>query len=176
MDFCEKLNAMGKAPEGWRFSLPTETQWEYAARGGNRSRGFRYSGSDDPDEVAWYDNKGDFSLSCHHHLVGCKTPNELGLHDMSGNISEWCLDDWQEDSSKLEAEFVRDNDMDAAERAVRGGNFGSIAIGCRVANRSCFPSGERERSSTIGFRVALVPESYRNDLSASLQPSPSATP
>ena len=173
MDFCEKLNAMGKAPEGWRFSLPTETQWEFAARGGNRSRGFRFSGSDDPDEVAWYDTTGDF-LDWHLHPVGGKTPNELGIYDMSGNVWEWCLDDWQKDSSKLEAEFVRGNDKDATERAKRGGCFTNHDLPCRVANRNSYPSGEENLDT--GFRVALVPESYRNDLSASLQPSPSATP
>ena len=151
MEFCEKLNDSGKAPRGWKFTLPTETQWEYAARGGNRSRGFKYSGSNDIDEVAWSDdNSGDKT-----HPVGKKKSNELGLFDMSGNVWEWCLDNWNSDSSKLTAEFTRGNDRSGSLRVRRGGSWCFDAEGCRSASR--FNDVPGYRISVLGFRVALVP-------------------
>ena len=154
MDFCEKLNAMGKAPDGWKFTLPTETQWEYAARGGNKSKGFKYSGSNSLDEVAWYmDN------SCGEmHPVGRKKANELGLCDMVANMWEWCLDDWNDDSSRQKAEFSRGNDRNGSMRVRRGACFGSAGKYCRPGERAGSNPGSRGRD--LGFRVALVPESY----------------
>ena len=155
MKFCEKLNAKGKAPRGWKFTLPTETQWEFAARGGNKSLGYLYSGSDDPDEVAWYGAEDHFPV---YHPVGRKKANELGLYDMSGNVWEWCLDDWVEDSSKLQAEFSRGNDR-GGERAKRGGDLNNNAAYCRSANRDHVGAAFM---SDIGFRLALVPETPKN--------------
>jgi formylglycine-generating enzyme required for sulfatase activity len=74
--------------EGYR--LPTEAEWEYAAKGGNKSNGYKYSGSNNPDDVAWY---GEFFITGTAHEVGTKQPNELGIYDMSGNVSEWCNDE-----------------------------------------------------------------------------------
>ena len=106
-EFILKLNQM----TGKNFRMPTEAEWEYAARGGNKSKGYRYAGSDDIDKVAWYvRNSGDKYLKGspqdnpffyeekvipnHNrpHLVKSKAPNELGLYDMSGNVAEWCSD------------------------------------------------------------------------------------
>lgn len=82
--FIEQLNKL----TGKKYGLPTEAQWEYAARGGNKSNGYKYSGSDDVDEVAWViENSG-----MHINRVKSKLPNELGLYDMSGNMEEWCQD------------------------------------------------------------------------------------
>ena len=133
MEFCEKLNDYGYAPRGYKFSLPTEAQWEFAARGGNKSKGYEYSGSTDINEVAWYDdNSGDKT-----HDVGTKKPNELGLYDMSGNVWEWCLD------------------ANGSLRVLRGGSWGINAYGCRVALRGYnFPD---DWYSSGGFRLALVP-------------------
>ena len=170
MEFCEKLNDSGKAPRGWKFTLPTETQWEYAARGGNRSRGYKYSGSDKADEVAWYyENSGDSRLDdsswsfskldsnhCKTHPVGKKKANELDLYDMSGNVWEWCLDDWNSDSSKLTAEFTRGNDRSGSGRVIRGGSWFNRAEVCRSADREDFDVPGR-RGHFLGFRVALVP-------------------
>ena len=154
MSFCEKLNAMGTAPSGWRFTLPTETQWEYAARGGNKSKGYKYSGSRTLDEVAWYyENSGSKT-----HPVAQKKANELGLYDMSGNVYEWCLDDWNGDSSKQRAEFTRGNDQGGSERVRRGGGWYFSARFCRSAYRVSLDPGLRNYG--LGFRVALVPESY----------------
>ena len=172
MAFCEKLNSTGKAPSGWKFTLPTETQWEYAARGGKKSKGYKYSGSDKADEVAWYyENSGnsrlddsswdDVKLDSNHsktHPVGQKKANELGLYDMSGNVYEWCLDDKQDRSDKLKAEFTRGNDSGGSYRGFRGGGWFSIIRDCRsghMISNACF-----YRYRDLGFRVALVPESY----------------
>ena len=158
MEFCEKLNELKFAPEGWRFTLPTETQWEYAARGGNRSKGYRFSGSDTADEVAWCDDKFDSEIGT--HPVGRKKPNELGLYDMSGNVCEWCLDDWLEDSSELKPEFVRGNDSSKELRAVRGGGWVWTASSCRSGARMDGDPNLSRLLNDLGFRVALVPESY----------------
>ena len=159
MEFCGKLNNMGKAPNGWKFTLPTETQWEYAARGGNRSKGYKYSGSDNVDVVAWYeDNAGWAVRGDVMSPVGRKKPNELGLYDMSGNVWEWRLDDWQDKSDKLTAEFTRGNNQGDSVRVYRGGGWSSIARYCRSAFR--YYGGPGDRSRNLGFRVALVPEKY----------------
>ena len=150
MSFCEKMNQY--APRGWKFTLPTETQWVFAACGGNRSRGYKYSGSDNPNEVGWdISNSGGTT-----HEVGGKAPNELGLYDMSGNVWEWCLDNWESRTNNTSAEFDRSySDSDGSIRVGRGGSCGEFAFGCRSANRySCSP-GDRFRN--LGFRLALVP-------------------
>ncbi len=159
MEFCEKLNGMEKAPKGWKFTLPTETQWEYAARGGDKSKGYKYSGSNNLDDVVAFYAEDAFEREEGSPMpVGQKKPNELGLYDMSGNVSEWCLDDYIDDSSKLKAEFTRGNDKDQKERVLRGG-------GC-YSDLKYFRSKSRDKDDsdsggmTIGFRVALVPVSY----------------
>ena len=174
MAFCQKLNEAGIVPKRWIFTLPTETQWEYAARGGDRSRRYKYSGSNNADEVAWYyENSGDYRLDdsdypakliSNHpktHPVGKKKANELGLCDMSGNVCEWCLDDWQEDSSKLIPEFTRRTKegnmvLNREKRAIRGGCYVWPASYCRSMNRGD-SRNPHERVWYIGFRPALVP-------------------
>ena len=150
MEFCEKLNTMGKAPRNWRFTLPTETQWEYAARGGRKSLRRKYSGSDNLDEVAWHkDNSGGRT----HPVAGMK-PNELGLYDMTGNVWEWCLDDYNGDNSRAVPEFARGNDNNNSRRVIRGGCWNGDSLFCRSAIRSNVKSDYR--LSSVGFRLALV--------------------
>lgn len=95
-EFISKLNAL----TGMTFRLPTEAEWEYAARGGNKSKGYDYAGSAKIDDVAWYWSKSAaiksaVSGNAYSHPVGGKQPNELGLYDMSGNAYEWCADWWE---------------------------------------------------------------------------------
>lgn len=86
-EFIQKLNKM----TGKTYRLPSEAEWEWAARGGRMSKGYIYAGSNDLDEVAWYEDN-----SAKTHPVGQKKPNELGLYDMNGNVCEWCEDDWHD--------------------------------------------------------------------------------
>ncbi len=149
MAFCKKLNDAGLAPAGWHFDLPTEAQWEYAARGGNgnRSQGFRYSGGDKLDEVAWHHNNSNGET----HPVGKKKPNELGLFDMSGNAWEWCSD-WYGAYGGDATDPV--GPKSGEDRVRRGGSWDSGASICRVA----FRGGDvpTSRDGLLGFRVALV--------------------
>ena len=150
MKFCEKMNQY--APSGWRFTLPTETQWEFAARGGNKSKGYKYSGSNNLDRVGWYGGNSGSTT----HPVGEKQENELGLYDMSGNVWEWCLDNWQDKSNNTRAEFVRAySDTDGSDRVYRGGSWSGNARNCRSAYRGSWGPGIR--FSYLGFRLALVP-------------------
>ena len=128
------------------YRLPTEAQWEYAAKGGNGSPGsYTYSGSDDPDEVAWYSGNSN-SMT---HEVGLKQPNGLGLYDMSGNVWEWCWD-WYDSYTGEDKE----DPMGASSgsyRVVRGGDWYSSAEDVRSANRNSY--NPNDRSNSLGFRL-----------------------
>ncbi|MCR4574131.1 MAG: SUMF1/EgtB/PvdO family nonheme iron enzyme [Lentisphaeria bacterium] len=180
MAFCRKLTELersaGRIPSGYEYSLPTEAQWEYAARGGNKSKGYEYSGGDNLGEVGWYyENSGRERLDdnnwkaenldkldkngCSTHPVRQKNPNELGLYDMSGNVWEWCRDscEWKD---RVVTDTYRDGVVDpwcrsGSDRVSRGGAWGSNARLCRSANRcSDDPSGSY---CDYGFRLALAP-------------------
>ncbi|WP_251623673.1 SUMF1/EgtB/PvdO family nonheme iron enzyme [Odoribacter lunatus] len=143
--FCEKLSQL----TGKKYALPTEAQWEYAARGGNKSKGYKYSGSNTIGNVAWYyNNTGNYT-----YPVGTKQSNELGIYDMSGNVWEWC-NDWY-DSYSSDAQTDPTGPETGSSRVLRGGSWSSYAGGCRVSYRSSYyPS---YCNYYYGFRVVLLP-------------------
>lgn len=142
--FIQKLNQL----TGQTFSLPTEAQWEFAARGGNMSKGYKYSGSNNLNSVAWYiDNS-----SSKTHPVAQKQPNELGLYDMSGNVWEWCQDRYGDYSSSSQRNPM--GPSSGSIRVFRGGGWYFIAKRCRVSSRYRYYSDYRE--SGLGLRLALV--------------------
>jgi len=142
--FNSILNDSENLPVGYRYDLPTEAQWEYACRVRDKCS---YSGGN-LDEVAWHYNNS-FGQT---HEVGQKNPNAWGPHDMHGNFYEWCSD-WYEDTLKGGADPA--GPSSGGGRVLRGGSWLYDASGCRTANRSWAPSGNRVRD--LGFRPALVP-------------------
>ena len=142
-DFISKLNAM----TGKRFRLPTEAEWEYAARGGKKSQGYQYSGSNTIDNVAWYhDNSGSKT-----HAVGTKQPNELGIYDMTGNVSEWCQDRYGDYSGVPQTNPT--GSVDGKFRVNRGGSWMFFARFCRSSFHSSNSSDDREEY--LGLRLVL---------------------
>ena len=150
-EFVRRLNQQ----TGLQFRLPTEAEWEYAARGGNKSRGYQYSGSNNLNDVAWYDKNsydmGRSSPDFGPHPVGQKSPNELGLYDMSGNVWEWCQDLYGSYSAGSQTNPT--GPSSGSSRVCRGGSWYFIARSCRVAIRN-FNSPDTQRDY-LGFRLAL---------------------
>lgn len=142
-EFIRKLNSM----TGQNFRLPTEAEWEFACRGGNNSRGYKYSGSNNLGSVAWYDgNSGNKT-----HPVGTKAPNELGIYDMSGNVWEWCAD-WYGDYSSG-AQTNPTGPYGGSNRVYRGGSWNYDVGRCRSSNRDFYYPWIRD--IILGLRLAL---------------------
>ncbi|MDD7439841.1 formylglycine-generating enzyme family protein [Prevotellamassilia timonensis] len=141
--FINRLNSY----TGRNFRLPTEAEWEFAARGGNYSRHYKYSGSNYISDVAWYDGNS----SNRTHPVGTKQANELGLYDMSGNVWEWCSDWYGSYSSYSQNDPTGPNS--GSHRVNRGGCWISIASYCRSSRRSGSTPGSRVYG--LGLRLVL---------------------
>ena len=132
---------------GTAVGLPTEAEWEYAARGGQKSRGFKFSGSNDPDAVAWYCLNADGNT----HPVGQKQPNELGLYDMSGNVYEWCLD-WYDPTYYSRSPYKNPTGPSSGFfRVVRGGAWSNCEEELRVSIRTL--GRMKTTNSAFGFRI-----------------------
>ncbi len=156
MAFCKKLTeqerSSGRLPAGYAYRLPTEAEWEYAARGGPKSQGYKYAGSSDLNEVGWYAGNSWGKT----HPVGQKKPNELGLYDMPGNVWEWCLDWYDSGYYGKSAPVDPVNTAKTAVRVLRGNCWGSAGHDCRPANR--YRGRPGLTSYGTGFRVCLAPD------------------
>ena len=159
IDFCKKISQK----IGRKVRLPTEAEWEYAAKGGKQSKGYEYAGSDNLDSRGWYDE--DMVLRIFGgktHPVGQKKANELSIYDMSGNVREWCLDEWQNANYRDKPDRLKINgnepwgEVNTAKNycfphLIRGGCWFLGAEQCRLAFRDM---GDADcRINTIGFRV-----------------------
>jgi len=141
--FCEWMTRT----TGKTYRLPTEAEWEYAARGGSKSKGYKYSGSNDLDAVGWYGGNS----SRKTHPVAQKQPNELGLYDMSGNVWEWCADWYGDYSSSPQTDPQGSNS--GKFRVLRGGGWHYSVSNCRVAYR--FKHYPDLKYNNLGFRLVL---------------------
>lgn len=148
--FMNKLNGLvsGKIPGDMHFCFPTEAEWEFAARGGNASSGFRFSGSNNADEVAWHSNNSSGKMQ----IAKSKRPNELKLYNMSGNVWEWCHDSYEKYPRTPQANPCVEGDV-GSQRVVRGGSWGSHYDDCSVTVRyDCYPD---RRDCYLGLRLVL---------------------
>ena len=144
-EFLSRLNSL----TGMTFRLPTEAEWEYAARGGKKSRHYKYSGSNNIFDVAWHEiNSGDRT-----HVVGTKSPNELGIYDMSGNMYEFCSDCYG--GYSVGAQTNPQGPSSGSGRVLRGGSWYDLAWNCRVSNRQGFDPDFGYVDG--GLRLVLVP-------------------
>jgi len=146
-EFIARLNAL----TGMTFRLPTEAEWEYAARGGNRSRGYQYSGGNDVNAVAWwgYDNGGNSDYGTNR--VAQKLPNELGIYDMSGNVWEWCQD-WYR-GYNAEPQTNPTGPSSGQYRIYRGGSWNNDSKFSRISFR--FNNHPEVKLTSVGLRLAL---------------------
>jgi len=142
-DFIDKLNVI----TGKNYRLPTEAEWEYAARGGSKSKGYKYSGCDDINDVAWYIDNNEKKP----HPVGTKKPNELGIYDMSGSVFEWCSDLFGDYTA--EPQINPQGTASGLCHVLRGGAYDTKKQLCRVSTR--FYYCPNERYFIMGFRLVL---------------------
>lgn len=140
--FIQKLNQL----TGKQFRLPTEAEWEYAARGGRKSRGYKYAGGNNIGSVAWYDDNSGNEM----HPVATKQANELGIYDMSGNVWEWCSDWYGDYTSSSQSD--PQGPSSGSDRVGRGGGYFSRVRFCRVSSRNYITPGDRDND--FGLRLS----------------------
>ena len=143
-EFLTRLNAQTAS----QYRLPTEAEWEYAARGGAKTKGYRFAGGDDLDLVAWHDG----NAAGAPHPIGIKMPNELGLHDMSGNVCEWCQDKWHGNYKNAPIDGVSWIQGGEAGRVFRGGCWNRLYLRCDINAR--YWDYSHSRFDNVGFRLA----------------------
>lgn len=143
MTFIEKLNLM----TGEKYRLPSEAEWEFAARGGILSESFKYSGSDISNNVAWSNS----NAGKRTHIVGCKMPNELGIFDMSGNVWEWCADWYSESYYTVSPEQNPLGPQIGSQRIIRGGSWFHDSFGLNSTDRKAI--NPEWRLGFVGFRL-----------------------
>ena len=148
MAFCQKLSEM----TGRTFTLPSEAQWDYAARGGHKASAEQtvFSGSDNLDEVGWYMDNADETT----HEVATRKPNALGVYDMTGNVWEWCRDFW---CDNFGSDPVTDPEgpSDGTKHVDRGGSWNKVASHCRLSFR--YGLNPDYKANNLGFRVVCLP-------------------
>ena len=150
-EFLVKLNAAtGTKGTSKNYRLPTEAEWEYAARGGHKATSTKYAGSNDIDEVAWYNDNSGYKT----HPVGQKAANELGLYDMTGNVCEWCADWYGSSYYSSSSQTDPKGPSSGQFRVLRGGSWRYYARGCRVSNRDA-GTPDYSYNSRAGFRLCL---------------------
>ena len=132
---------------GQHYRLPTEAEWEYAARGGQHSKGFIYAGSDSINEVAW--NEGNAASKVHR--IGKLKPNELGIYDMSGNVWEWCEDIWHDNYNNAPTDGSARLHNEDYSRVIRGGSWQYYQMSCSTTYRD--KVNQSNRGLSIGFRI-----------------------
>ncbi len=146
-EFVRRLNLMS----GKHYTLPTEAEWEYAAKGGKKGKGYIFSGSDNIEEVGWHaGNSGR-----RPHVVGEKVANELGLYDMTGNMWEWCQDKYGRFYYEENIKYSPEGPKDGTGRVRRGGSWFTSAKNCRNASRSHV--NEDYKDNSVTFRLAQYP-------------------
>ena len=143
-NFIKKLNSVTMG----NFRLPTEIEWEYAARGAQNSQNFKYAGGNQLDTVAWYHLNSNYSTQ----PVGKKKPNECGIYDMSGNVWEWCSNIFEDNDPKRKTSNNRQFGKIQHQRVIRGGGAGDYATTCQVTTRDFLSNNIRKQF--IGFRLA----------------------
>ena len=144
---CQEFIRQLNASTGLHFRLPSEAEWEFAARGGNNSRGYQYVGGNDPSDAAWYSDISNYET----HPVKAKRPNELGLYDMAGNVWEWCQDGYGPYGSTPQTD--PSGPTNASYCVDRGGSWFNDAWSCRVSKRGYY--WPDNCNYTLGLRLAL---------------------